>query len=435
MSRVLEHRLVVHLGSAGLAPGEIEALLNLALGPASAADLGRNARLLPGELPVALLAALVARGLAVPGPAGDPRHHLAGADSLRRALPPEAAERLVHLVGVMAQDFLPGVVPHPAPPADPLPAPYLEYAAAFRARLPQVEVRLQTACNLACRYCFIRRDAHDAASTDAALGAIEHARAGGGQRLILTGGEPTLRPDLPRLVRRARDLGFEDVQVFTNGLMLAYPDRARALVDAGLGSLCLHVSTLDRETYAAVAGRDLLPVLRQAMDQLAQFPSLEVTVLTVVSRATLPGLARTVAALRAWQAAAGFRRFVSQLILCCVYGSAWDHRDDLLLSMTEAAPRVAEVVRAAARDPWPVVHQGFPPCLMPGLEAHSYDLYLTLGRRLLPGGVDDVTELEAMFVKPDPCLGCRHEPWCLGLPRGYVRRFGAGEVRPRPSSC
>jgi len=57
--------------------------------------------------------------------------------------------------------------------------------------------------------------------------------------VVLTGGEPTLHPELPRIARYARDAGLH-VRMITNGWRLAEPDFARELGEAGLE--LVHVS-------------------------------------------------------------------------------------------------------------------------------------------------------------------------------------------------
>ena len=53
------------------------------------------------------------------------------------------------------------------------------------------------------------------------------------RRLRITGGEPTVRPDLPTLIRELRAVpGIEDIALSTNGVKL--PQMAQALRDAGL---------------------------------------------------------------------------------------------------------------------------------------------------------------------------------------------------------
>ncbi len=57
--------------------------------------------------------------------------------------------------------------------------------------------------------------------------------------VILTGGEPTLHPELPAICRYARDSGLH-VRMITNGHRLAEPKFARAMAEAGLQSV--HIS-------------------------------------------------------------------------------------------------------------------------------------------------------------------------------------------------
>jgi cyclic pyranopterin phosphate synthase len=74
----------------------------------------------------------------------------------------------------------------------------------------------------------------------------------------LTGGEPTVRADLPELVRLLHDLAPGlDLSLTTNGLKLV--DLSPALRDAGLTRVNVSLDTLDRERFRQVARRDRLP--------------------------------------------------------------------------------------------------------------------------------------------------------------------------------
>jgi uncharacterized radical SAM superfamily Fe-S cluster-containing enzyme len=83
--------------------------------------------------------------------------------------------------------------------------------------------------------------------------------AAGPCNLQLSGGEPTLRDDLPEIVKVARRIGYSFIQVNTNGLRLA-SDRAylRQLLDAGLSSVFLQFDGLDDEIYRSLRGRTVL---------------------------------------------------------------------------------------------------------------------------------------------------------------------------------
>src|SRR5262245_35042276 len=73
----------------------------------------------------------------------------------------------------------------------------------------------------------------------------------------LTGGEPTVRADLPVLVRMLHDLVPDlDLSLTTNGLKLV--EMSPALRAAGLRRVNVSLDTLDRERFHALARRDRL---------------------------------------------------------------------------------------------------------------------------------------------------------------------------------
>jgi cyclic pyranopterin phosphate synthase len=77
----------------------------------------------------------------------------------------------------------------------------------------------------------------------------------GVHKLRLTGGEPLVRADMPRLVERlARVPGIDDIAMTTNGILLA--EHAVALKAAGLTRLNISLDALSEETFRRVARRD-----------------------------------------------------------------------------------------------------------------------------------------------------------------------------------
>lgn len=77
--------------------------------------------------------------------------------------------------------------------------------------------------------------------------------------LQFSGGEPTIREDLPELVRMAKDLGFRHVEVNTNGIRLAQSvDYCRTLNEAGVSTIYLQFDGLTKEVYKFTRGVDIL---------------------------------------------------------------------------------------------------------------------------------------------------------------------------------
>lgn len=76
------------------------------------------------------------------------------------------------------------------------------------------------------------------------------------RRIRLTGGEPTIRPQLSRLIRMLRDIdGVEDIALSTNGVKL--PELASEFRDAGLDRVNISADSLRADRVIAIARRDL----------------------------------------------------------------------------------------------------------------------------------------------------------------------------------
>jgi GTP 3',8-cyclase len=116
-----------------------------------------------------------------------------------------------------------------------------------------LRISLTDRCNFRCVYCmpaigmkFQPREEH---LTDEELIRLVGLFAGlGVTKLRLTGGEPTVRPKLPELIRRMRAFdGIEEVSMTTNALLLSR--MAADLKDAGLGRVNISIDTLDPDKF------------------------------------------------------------------------------------------------------------------------------------------------------------------------------------------
>ncbi len=140
-------------------------------------------------------------------------------------------------------------------------------------------------CNLRCRFCFAMGG--DAGS-DPDLNELKEAvrsivRQRGPVLLQLSGGEPTLRDDLPELVAFARQAGCSYVQLNTNGLRLAEDEAyARALKDAGLDIVFLQFDGTEDKIYEILRGAPLLGKKEKAIERCAEL-GLGVTLVPTVA--------------------------------------------------------------------------------------------------------------------------------------------------------
>ena len=141
-------------------------------------------------------------------------------------------------------------------------------------------------CNLRCRFCFADGGTTQADpeidEMKAAIRDIVHQC--GNPLLQMSGGEPTLRDDLPELIRYAKEAGCSYVQVNTNGIRIAQePEYARKLADAGLDIVFLQFDGTKEEIYRTLRGKPLLEAKKRAIQVCAEL-RLGVTLVPTVVR-------------------------------------------------------------------------------------------------------------------------------------------------------
>jgi radical SAM protein with 4Fe4S-binding SPASM domain len=111
-------------------------------------------------------------------------------------------------------------------------------------------------CNLACRHCYINQPAGSPAArrreltTAQTTGLLDQMAAAGCLFLLITGGEPLLRPDFSEIYGRARHSGML-VNLFTNGVLLT-PAIADLLADMRPLTIEITLYGATAETYEQV---------------------------------------------------------------------------------------------------------------------------------------------------------------------------------------
>jgi len=136
-------------------------------------------------------------------------------------------------------------------------------------------VDVTNACNLRCPICFANAAAAGylyQPSLEQVKQMLDNLRANRPvptYAVQLSGGEPTLRDDLPEIVRYAKKIGIHHVEVNTNGVRIARDiDYLKELIKAGVSTFYLSFDSLTREAYIKMKGADLLDIKLKAVENL-----------------------------------------------------------------------------------------------------------------------------------------------------------------------
>lgn len=142
----------------------------------------------------------------------------------------------------------------------------------FGRSIDYLRISVTDKCNLRCIYCmpveglpWIPKE--ELLNDDEIVDVVEQFAALGTERLRITGGEPTVRPGLPDLIRRLRAVpGIRDIALSTNAVLL--PRLAGALKHAGLDRVNISLDTLREERFEGIARRPAR-LFRQILDGIA----------------------------------------------------------------------------------------------------------------------------------------------------------------------
>ena len=127
----------------------------------------------------------------------------------------------------------------------------------FGRRFRYLRLSVTDVCNFRCNYCL--PDGYQCTTEEQPLSVNEiqqlaqaFARAGT-RKIRITGGEPSVRADLPEIIRTLRAVpGIEEVALTTNGYRLG--ERVHEWKAAGLDRFNLSIDSLDPGVFAAITG-------------------------------------------------------------------------------------------------------------------------------------------------------------------------------------
>ncbi len=130
-------------------------------------------------------------------------------------------------------------------------------------------------CNLRCPICFAHAGAAGylyEPTKEEIRGILENLRSNKPvppPGLQFSGGEPTVRDDLPELVKMAKDMGFQHVEINSNGIKMAESvDYCKTLKKAGVSTVYLQFDGVTPEPYKVARGFDLLTIKKRTLENL-----------------------------------------------------------------------------------------------------------------------------------------------------------------------
>lgn len=274
-----------------------------------------------------------------------------------------------------------------------------------------IDLSIGETCNNNCTFCINPTESWaPLAETDRLLQVIEECAAKGYERLSFLGGEPTLHPALPRLIRHAYAQGFTEVMLVTNGRKLADPAFAAEVADAGIRRALFMLLSHDPAVHDGITRKPGSLEAGLAGVAQAQAAGIQVCANVPVTQSNVGHLSETVAAL--------VERGIDQI--CFLYLTAYGNvlSNPGVLADYDVAAR--ELRRACAEHDHhaELLIDNFPFCYLPGLEDRIQSEMANPWREIAypSGSIVDVAEVYRFRKMRLPeCDGCKWDAVCGGV--------------------
>jgi len=140
----------------------------------------------------------------------------------------------------------------------------------FERKITYLRISVTDRCNIRCIYCMPEygiypKPASEILSFEEIAQVVRLAIGLGINKIKITGGEPLVRRDLPKLIYLLSSLdGLEDLSLTTNGILLQR--YAKALKEAGLKRINISLDTLDSQKFEEITRTDSLKDVLEGID-------------------------------------------------------------------------------------------------------------------------------------------------------------------------
>src|SRR4051812_41430643 len=226
----------------------------------------------------------------------------------------------------------------------------------FGRSIQYLRISVTDRCNFRCMYCMPVEGLQwlpraDLLTYEEITETVRQLAPLGLRRLRITGGEPTIRPDLVTLVRMLRAIdGIEDIALSTNGVKL--PEMAGALKAAGLDRINMSADSLQPDRIAKIARRNLGfdPVVGATAAQAAGLGPVKINVVVMkgINDDELEDFARLTLTLP-W-----YVRFIELMPVGDMSHLTWEHvvpSDEIIERLRRVAPLRAIIPEVMGNGP------------------------------------------------------------------------------------
>ncbi|MFH2028324.1 MAG: radical SAM protein [Nanoarchaeota archaeon] len=245
--------------------------------------------------------------------------------------------------------------------------------------------------------------------------------------VVLTGGEVTIREDFFDIVKLAKEIGYNHIQIQTNGRMFSSLDFCKKAIESGANefSPALHGYCAEQHDFLTNAKGSFNQTVKGIMNlkKLGQ-KVITNTVVVKPNYRNCEDIAKLLVKL-------GVDQY--QLAFVHPMGNAWKNFDSIVPVISLAAPFIHKGLDVGIKAGVSCMAEAMPYCMMKGYEEY-------VAERVIPDteirgkqfqNTDDFTTQRKVAGKAkfEQCKGCKYDSVCEGPWKEYNDRFNNDEFK------
>jgi MoaA/NifB/PqqE/SkfB family radical SAM enzyme len=299
-------------------------------------------------------------------------------------------------------------------------------------KLNNLILELNSACNNSCIYCYLpkRNDPGQKAIPFFKKELQKYAKAGI-KNLDFTGGEPTLFPKLVELVSLARQLGYQNRTLVSNGRRLAYLNYCREIITAGITRFVFCLDGPNNKIFEKISGvKDSYTQVVKAIKNIKKIDKkLEVAATVVINNYNYKQVPEIIG--KAIKLGVDFINI--QHLLPYIKAKNIPCRrlpKEVIVPYQDSYPFVTKAIKKHGKKIKINVHF-VPFCYFEGFEKYLEQEALKFDRQIVhfKGFEYNIGEHLAKGCKKiSKCKKCRYNSYCMGFFESYKKELGIKEL-------
>ena len=286
--------------------------------------------------------------------------------------------------------------------------------------IESLTIELTQDCNNNCSFCYQKRRRKSKIDADQLKRKIVEFKKMGGKYIEFSGGEPTLSPHLPKLAELAKNVGYENISLLTNGRRLAYKNYFSCLIKAGLKTVIFSIPGHTPGLYKKITRTDkqsfrqLVGALETAEKEKNKIDIGTVTVINKHNYRHLPKIVK-------WLS----RKKIGFITLSYPISLGEEVDKKIFPTCTEIYPYIKKALdkyRGTAK----ICIDGVPYCQLPGCERFILneifrkDCLIVGSQGKISNRLETIKMLNA---KTAECNNCAYEGRCAGFFIDYKDKY------------